>query len=402
MKPLSGIRIIDFTQAHAGSLATMLLADFGAEVIKIERAGVGDLARYWEPMIGDDSGYYAYLNRNKKSVAINAQEKEGKEIILNLIKNADVVCENFKFGSMEKMGFDYESIKKINPEIIYASLSGFGKTGEMKNAIGLDINLQAMSGIMDRTGFPNKPPTRVGVALGDHLSGMYMATAVNLAIINKMNTGKGQKIDIAILDSLFSVLEEAQITYELTGKSLSRSGNRYPSLAPYDTLKAMDGYVTIAVTNEKKWRLFCDTLNLNEMYNNELYKTNELRVKNYEQKLKPELEKTFASISKHEIEKKLNEAGISSSAVKSVDEAINNEQINDRDIIKEVNDKKLGKVMFPGIAIHMSETPGSIENTAPLMGEDTVYYLKMIGYTDDKILALKDFGIIETSEVSKL
>ncbi|MBV1757651.1 MAG: CoA transferase [Dethiosulfatibacter sp.] len=402
MKPLLGIRIVDFTQAHAGSLATMLLADFGAEVIKIERAGVGDLARYWEPMIGDDSGYYAYLNRNKKSVAINAQEKEGKEIILNLIKNADVVCENFKFGSMEKMGFDYESIKKINPEVIYASLSGFGKTGEMKNANGLDINLQAMSGIMDRTGFPDKTPTRVGVALGDHLSGMYMATAVNLAIINKMNTGKGQKIDIAILDSLFSVLEEAQITYELTGKSLSRSGNRYLSLAPYDTLKAIDGYVTIAVTNEKQWRLFCDTFNLNEMYNNEHYKTNELRIKNYEQKLKPELEKTFASLSKHEIEKKLNEAGISSSAVKSVDEAINNEQIKDRDSIKEVNDKKLGKVMFPGIAIHMSETPGSIENTAPLMGEDTVYYLKMIGYTDDEVLALKDSGIIETNEVSKL
>ena len=402
MKPLLGIRIVDFTQAHAGSLATMLLADFGAEVIKIERAGVGDLARYWEPMIGDDSGYYAYLNRNKKSVAINAQEKEGKEIILNLIKNADVVCENFKFGSMEKMGFDYESIKKINPEVIYASLSGFGKTGEMKNANGLDINLQAMSGIMDRTGFPDKTPTRVGVALGDHLSGMYMATAVNLAIINKMNTGKGQKIDIAILDSLFSVLEEAQITYELTGKSLSRSGNRYLSLAPYDTLKAMDGYVTIAVTNEKQWRLFCDTFNLNEMYNNEHYKTNELRIKNYEQKLKPELEKTFAALSKHEIEKKLNEAGISSSAVKSVDEAINNEQIKDRDILKEVNDKKLGKVMFPGIAIHMSETPGSIENTAPLMGEDTVYYLKMIGYTDDEVLALKDSGIIETNEVSKL
>lgn len=402
MKPLLGIRVVDFTQAHAGSLATMLLADFGAEVIKIERAGVGDLARYWEPMIGDDSGYYAYLNRNKKSVAINAQEKEGKEIILNLIKNADVVCENFKFGSMEKMGFDYESIKKFNPEIIYASLSGFGKTGEMKNAIGLDINLQAMSGIMDRTGFPDRPPTRVGVALGDHLSGMYMATAVNLAIINKINTGKGQKIDIAILDSLFSVLEEAQITYELTGKSLSRSGNRYPSLAPYDTLKAMDGYITIAVTNEKQWKLFCDTFNLNEMYNNELYKTNELRVKSYEESLKPELEKTFASISKHEIEEKLNEAGISSSAVKSVDEAINNEQIKDRDIIKEVNDKKLGKIVFPGIAIQMSETPGSIENTAPSIGEDTVYYLKMIGYTDDKILALKDSGIIETSEVSKL
>lgn len=396
MKPLKGIKIIDFTQAHAGSLATMILADYGAEVIKIERAGVGDLARYWEPMFGEYSGYYAFLNRNKKSIAINASDKEGKEIILKLIKDADVVCENFKLGSMERMGFDYETLKTVNPEIIYASLNGFGQTGVMKDKIGLDIHLQAMSGIMDRTGFPDGPPTRVGAAFGDHLSGMYMAAAVNLAIIHKMKTGHGQKIDIAILDSLFSVLEEAQAACEFTGRCGSRSGNAYPSMAPYDTLKTKDGYVTVAVSTEKQWRSFCQALELKDLLNDERYHNNESRDKNYYGYLKPELEKAFSSISKFEIEEKLNKAGVSASAVRSVGEVMKNEQIADRKVIREVDDKKLGKIRYPGPVIKMSRTPGSIETTAPLMGEDTEYYMRSLGYTDEDMDRLSKAGIVDT------
>ena len=172
MKPLTGVKIVDFTQAHAGSAATMLLSDFGAEVIKIERKGVGDLARYWEPIENGQSGYYVYLNRGKKSVSINASTPEGREILFRLIKEADVVCENFKYGSMERMGLSYETIKKVNPSIIYASLNGFGQYGIMKNAIGLDLQLQAMSGMMDRTGFAEGTPVKAGAALGDHVSGL--------------------------------------------------------------------------------------------------------------------------------------------------------------------------------------------------------------------------------------
>lgn len=402
MKPLNGIKVIDFTQAHAGSLATMILADYGAEVIKIERAGVGDLARYWEPMVGEDSGYYAFLNRNKKSMSVNAFEKEGKEIIYRLIKDADVVCENFKLGSMERLGFDYETLKAINPEIIYASLNGFGQTGEMKDKIGLDIHLQAMSGIMDRTGFQDGPPTRVGAAFGDHLSGMYMAAAVNLAIISKIKTGKGQKVDIAILDSLFSVLEEAQAIYELKGSCGSRAGNAYPSMAPYDTLKTKDGYVTIAVSTERQWKIFCEVLDLQNLFNNADYKTNELRDMHYEEGLKQELENAFSSMSKFEIEDKLNSAGVSASAVRNVSEIMDNEQIVERKVIREVEDKRLGKIKYPGPVINMSRTPGSIDTAAPLMGEDTEYYLKKVGYSDNEIIELSQAGIIETGVEVKL
>jgi len=401
MKPFSGIKIVDFTQAHAGSLATMLLADYGAEVIKIERAGTGDLARYWEPMVGDDSGYYAFLNRNKKSMAINASDKEGKQIVYDLIKDADIVCENFKYGSMDRMGFDYDTIKKINPEIIYASLNGFGQTGEMINEIGLDLQLQSMSGLMDRTGFPDGAPTKVGAAFGDHLSGMYMATAINLALIHKTLTGKGQKVDIAILDSIFSVLEDAPIINELTGKNTSRVGNAYPSMAPYDTLKTKDGYVTVAVSTDKQWKMFCEALELTDLLSDSSYKLNEDRCTAYTEVLKPRLEKEFATMSKFDIEDKLTASGVSASAVRDVREIMKNEQIIAREVIQEVEDKRLGKISYPAPIIKLSETPGSIEHTAPLMGEDTEYYLKQLGYSEEKIQNLIESGAVEIAQEVK-
>ena len=232
MRPLEGIKVLDFTQAHAGSLATMILADFGAEVIKIERAGVGDLARYWAPFKGEDSAYYAYLNRGKKSISLNASSDEGKEIIKKLVSEVDVVCENFKYGSMKRLGLDYEEMKKINPSIIYAALNGFGQTGPFKEVIGLDLQLQSMSGLMDRTGFPDGPPTKVGAAMGDQFSGMYLAMAINLALIHKKKTGEGQLVDVAILDSLFSILEAAPMTKVLRGSVPPRVGNSYPSISP--------------------------------------------------------------------------------------------------------------------------------------------------------------------------
>ncbi len=208
MKPFSGIRIIDFTQAHAGSLATMLLADMGAEVVKIERAGSGDLARYWAPFRGESSGYYAFLNRGKKSVSLDLSKPEGKQAVKALIAGADVVCENFKYGSMERMGLTYEEVRAIKPDVIYASLNGFGQTGPMRRNIGLDLHLQAMGGVMDATGFPDGDPVRVGVAFGDHLSGTYMAQAISLALLERTKTGRGQFIDISILDALFSLQRE--------------------------------------------------------------------------------------------------------------------------------------------------------------------------------------------------
>jgi len=394
MKPLDGVKILDLTQAHAGSLATMLLADFGAEVIKIERLGIGDLARYWEPIKNGGSGYYEFLNRNKKSVSLNAFSEEGREIIFKLVREADVVCENFKYGSMDRMGFDYETLKAVNPKIIYASLNGFGQTGPMKNSIGLDLQLQAMSGIMDRTGAPDGPPTRIGAAFGDHLSGTYMATAINLALINLKKTGAGQRIDIGILDSLVSVLEDSPVTYSLKGEMPPRSGNSYPSIAPYDTFKVKDGYVTIAVSTDRQWQTFCSALGFEELANNPEYKTNELRDLNYLENLKNRLEEKFAAMSRFEIERILTDAGISAGAVRKVSEAMEMPQIKAREMIVEHEDATLGKIAFPSVVIKLEKTPGRVENFAPAMGEHTREYLGKLNYSLEEIESLFQNSIV--------
>lgn len=395
MKPLQGVKIVDFTQAHAGSLATMILSDFGAEVIKIERAGVGDLARYWAPMKGDNSGYYTYLNRGKKSISLNASSDEGREIIFKLIKDADVVCENFKFGSMDRMGLSYEEIKKINPNIIYASLNGYGQTGPMKKTIGLDLQLQAMSGLMDRTGFPDGPPTKVGPAMGDQLSGTYMATAINLALIHKKLTGEGQRIDIAILDSLFSILEAAPVTQCLKGSVPPRVGNSYPSISPYDTFKAKDGYVSIGISTDRQWEKFCDALGMEDLKADERYKTNESRGDNYETGLKEAIEKVTSTMSKFEVEDKLRASKLACGAVYTVTEAMKTEQIKNREMLRTIEDKALGTVTIPGTVIKMSNTPGGYTEGAPLLGEHTKYYLEQLGYSEEEIKKLLDNKIIE-------
>lgn len=395
MKPLDGIKVVDFTQAHAGSLATMILADFGAEVVKIERAGIGDLARYWEPIKDGSSGYYAYLNRGKKSISLNASTEEGKEILLKLVKDADVVCENFKYGSMERMGLTYEVLKKDNPGLIYASLNGFGQTGPLKDKIGLDLQLQAMSGLMDRTGFPDGPPTKVGAAMGDQLSGTYMAMAINLAFIQRKKTGEGQKIDIAILDSIFSILEAAPISYSLKGEVPRRVGNSYPSISPYDAFKTNDGYVAIGISTDSQWQRFCEALNMRQLAKEEKYMTNESRGDHYELGLKQEIEQVTSQMSKFEIERILREAKLACGAVCTVAEAMKSEQVKARDMLVEVEDQALGRVVMPGTVIKMSETPGGVEMGAPLLGQHTREYLRKLGYGEQAIDDLIHQGIVE-------
>lgn len=396
MKPLEGVKVVDFTQAHAGSLCTMLLADFGAEVIKVERPGVGDLARYWFPFKNDSSGYYAYLNRGKKSIGVNGGTEEGRKILLDLIKDADIVTENFKYGSMERMGLSYEKIKEVNPEIIYASLNGYGQTGPMKETIGLDLQLQAGSGFMDRTGFADGAPTKAGPAMGDQLSGTYMATAIMMALTAKKKTGKGQKIDIAILDCLFSILEAAPITYCMTGSVPERVGNSYPSISPYDTFKAKDGYVAIGISTDNQWMKFCDVLGMDELKADERYMTNESRGDHYENGLKQAIEAVTSKMSKFEIEDKLREARLACGAVYTVAEAMETQQIKERNMLVSVYDEGIGEeIRIPGTVIKMSETPGGIAEGAPNLGKHTHFYLSKLGYSDEEINALAEKKVIQ-------
>ncbi len=396
MKLLEGIKIVDFTQAHAGSLCTMILADFGAEVIKIERPGVGDLARYWGPFKNESSGYYAFLNRGKHSIGVDGSTDEGREILFKLIKDADVVTENFKYGSMERMGLSYDKIKELNPDIIYAQLNGYGQTGPKKNDIGLDLQLQAGSGMMDRTGFPDGAPTKGGPALGDHISGTYMAISVVLSLIARKKFGIGQKVDIAILDSLCSMLEAAPVTYCLRGEVPPRVGNAYPSISPYDTFKTNDGYVAIGISTDGQWVKFCDALHMDDLKADERFATNESRGDNYDKGLKQSIEAVTSKMSKFEIENILRDARLACGAVYTVSEAMATEQIKDREMLVKVYDEGIGEeILIPGTVIKMSETPGHAQCGAPKLGRDTVKYLTALGYSDEQIKKLAADKIIE-------
>ena len=393
MKPFSGIRIVDFTQAHAGSLATMLLSDMGAEVIKIERAGSGDLARYWAPFRGENSGYYAFLNRGKKSVSLNLARPEGKQAVKKLIETADVVCENFKYGSMERMGLTYEALREIKPDLIYASLNGFGQTGPMKQNIGLDLHLQAMGGVMAATGFPDGDPVRVGVAFGDHLSGTYMAHAISLALMERAQTGRGQYIDIAILDALFSIQRQ-----NLAGNSGSivRRGNTSGKYAPCDCFPTRDGWFLLQVTRDEHWNALCAALHLTDLGARADLSDNAGRMA-HSAELKDTLSRIFASHERAELEHVLQAAGVPCSAVNSVAEAM--AQSRSDGLLAEVEDRAMGQLRFPDSHFHIDTVDTRVKEAAPLRGEHTAFYLSQIGYSRDEIEALIAGGAAEAAEV---
>ncbi|WP_317855279.1 CoA transferase [Chakrabartyella piscis] len=395
MKPLEGIKVLDFTQVHAGSLGTMLLADFGAEVIKVERIGVGDISRYWEPMKDGASGYFASINRNKKSISINAASPEGKEIIEKLVKEVDVVTENFKLGSMERMGFTYEKFQEINPGIIYARLNGYGQKGSLKQAMGLEIQMQAGSGMMERTGFAGGPPVKVGAAISDHTSGTYMATAIALALVEREKTGKGQVIDISILDSLFSLMEANVAQYSLKGVASERTGNGYPGAAGYDTYQAKDGYIAIGISTGRQWKTFCTVMGMEDILNNPDYKTAASRWDLYETSLLAEIESYTMQFTRDEIQEKLWSVGLPCGAVATPEEAMESEQVKAREMVVDIDDLGVGPMKIQGVIVKMEKTPGSVDASAPLRGQDTIHYLESIGYSKEKIEALQANNIVE-------
>lgn len=399
MRPLQGVKIIDFTQAHAGSLATMILADFGAEVLKIERKGVGDLARYWEPTKEGSSAYFSYLNRGKESISIDVSKEKGRDLVLELVKTADVVCENFKYGSMERLGLGYDVMQKVNPALIYASLNGFGQTGPDRHRIGLDLQMQALSGIMDRTGLPDGPPTKIGAAIGDQVSGIYLSMAINLALIHRKRTGLGQYIDISILDTLVSFLEASPVTLCLTGDVPARSGNMYPAIAPYDTFPTKDGYVSIGISTNDQWRRFCQALGMEDLLANPKYDSNEKRGMYYASELKGILTERISQYSKFDIERILRSEKLACGAVYTVSEAMETAHIQQRGMMIELSDPALGRVKMPGISIKLEGTPGYVSHGAPILGQNTQRYLAQLGLTAEEISALQEEQVIETARM---
>lgn len=397
MGPLTGITVLDFTQAYNGPYATMNLADYGARVIKVERVDGGDQSRFWSPYTKDgESGYFATYNRNKEGIAVDLGEPEGKELIKRLYAKVDVVIENFKFGTMDKLGIGYDVAKEINPGIIFTSSAGFGQTGPLRANTAYDNVIESMCGYMDMTGFPHEPPLRSGTSVGDSFTGLTAAFAVVLACYDKNRTGKGKRIDVAMLDTMFAILEDAILTYSLTGKEVSRSGNAKPrEIVPYDTYFCQDGFIAVTVTDESMWPDFCQALEMPELINDPRYADNDLRVANYDDFTKL-MNEVMAKKTEAWLVEQFSKFNIPATPVVPPHETIHHPQLLARDMVVKVNDTNVGEMTTFGIPIKYSKTPGSLYKGSPKLGEDTVKVMKEVGYAQediDKFIAEDIVGI---------
>lgn len=393
-KPLEGIRVLDLARVLAGPFCAAQLADLGAEVIKIERPGRGDDSRHFGPYKNGESGYYILMNRGKKGITLNFREPRAKEIFYELAKNADVIVENFKPGVTKKMGIDYETIKGINPKIIYASISGFGQYGPAASLPGYDIVAQAMGGLMSITGYPECPPSRVGSSIGDVSSGLYGAAAILAALYKRERTGEGDHIDVSLLDSIFAFCETNIVRCTIGGIVPQRVGSRHPLSAPFDIYQAKDGYVVIAVANEPLMDKLCAVMEMPELHKDPRFLTDGDR-SDHDKELKAIIEQWLKDYTVAEAVEKLRAGGVPSSPVHDIPQACADPQLKERHMLVTVDQPDAGPVEIIGQPMKFASFPDDAIGRAPLLGEDNAKVLTTLGgVKEEELQSLAEQGVI--------
>jgi predicted acyl-coA transferases/carnitine dehydratase len=392
---LEGIVVLDLTRVLAGPYCGTLIADMGATVIKVENPIGGDDSRSMGPFINGNSVYYANFNRSKLGCTLNLKTSEGKEIFKELVKKADIIIENYRPGTMEKLGLGYDELKKENPAIIYGAVSGFGHTGPLNKRAGYDIIGQAMGGLMSTTGWPGGPATRSGTPLGDVLGGLNLAIGILAALVNREKTGLGEKVDVALVDSVASAMENITMIYQATGRIPQRIGNRYESTYPYDSFPANDGDVIIAAGNNKLFSILCEIMEQPELKNDSRFLDVKSRVANHDDLF--EIVSTWTKkYSVEEIDKKLNDAGCPASIVNTIDRLVVDRQIaGAREMFPEIEQPGIGKLQITACPQKLTRTKSYPRKAAPLLGEDNIdIYGKLLEFDENKIKELKEKGII--------
>ena len=395
MKALSGVRVLDLTRALAGPYCTLMLGDYGADVIKIELPGRGDDTRHWgPPYIDGESAYFLSINRNKRSLTLNLKDPTGREVFMRLARNADVVVENFTPGVVNRLGIDYEAVKAENPRIVYSSISGFGQTGPYREKPAYDQMMQGLGGIMSLTGDPDGQPQKTGVALADIGAGMLAAYAVMTALFHRERTGVGQYIDVSMLDLQVAWLTYQAATYFATDTPPPRVGAAHPNLVPYQAFKCADGkYINVAVGNERFWQRFCKALGREDLVEMPEYAQNKDRVKNRDQ-LVALLQQEFDTRSTNRWVDILEEAGVPCGPINDLADVFSDPQVKARDMLLEVQHPSAGKIKQTGIPIKFSATPGSIDSPPPLLGQHSKEILLELGYSQDEVEALEQQEVI--------
>ena len=393
-KALEGVKILDFTRVYSGPYCTMLLADLGAEVVKIEAQGRGDDSRNFYPVKNGVSGYFTYLNRGKKSITLNLKSEKGKQMALELAKWADVVVENFSAGTIGRLGLGYEDICKVNPRIIYASISGFGQSGPYSRKAAYDGIAQAMGGMVNLTGYPDETPVKVGPAISDAATGVHAAVAILAALWHREHTGEGQYIDMSMMDTVFSFLENSIPIMTMMGINPERLGNGNPGSAPYNLYKCRDGVIMIATANNSLFTRLIGVMGQPELIEDPRFATNPER-KLHEHDIDPIVEAWTMQHDAEEIEKMLDAVGVPVAQIKTVEQLIDDPQLNQRDMVIEHDVPGVGKVKFPGNPLKLQKTPPVTDRRAPLLGEDTDDILKEILHcSDDEVKELREEGIV--------
>jgi len=392
--PLQGIKVLELSRTLAGPFASMLLADMGADVLKVEQPSIGDETRgYSPPEIEGESTYYLSLNRNKKGITLNLKTDEGKEIVKRLVAESDILIENFRNGTMEKFGLGYNELKEINPRLVYCAVSGFGRTGPMKDEPAYDLVLQGFAGLMSVTGESGSPPVKVGYSIVDLTTGLYASLGVMMALWVREKTGKGQYVETSLLESIVSLQTYLAQGVMATGIAPKRMGSAHPNIAPYQAFETKDGYVIIAIPNDWLWRKMCDALGLDDLKDNPKFTVNADRVE-YRTEL-IELMTIFTKIkTTKEITEKLREAGVPGGPINDIAQVLAEPQIKERDMILEVEHPTIGMLKMLGIPIKLSETPGSVRMAPPLLGQHTNEVLDHLGYSSEDIVHLKEKGVI--------
>lgn len=391
---LNGIKVIDCSRVLAGPYCSMILGDLGAKVIKIEAPGGSDDTRAWgPPFAGGESAYYFSANRNKRGMTLNLKSEKGREILKELIKSADVLLHNFKPGAMEKWGLDYGRVKVLNEHLIYCGISGFGQTGPYREMPGYDFVIQAMSGLMSITGPADMGPYKVGVAITDVLTGLYAANAIQASLLERKQSGSGQEIDLSLYDCAISSLVNVASNYLVSGKTPKRLGNKHPNIVPYQTFKAQDGEMAIAVGNDRQFRILCHELGVPELAENEDYLTNPKRLEHIDD-LETAINEALSQKTIDVWTKAFMKAGIPAGPIQSMDQVFQDPQVKARNMTVSVDHPTAGEITLVGSPINLSKTPVTYDRHPPLAGEHTEEILKEYHFSPEEIAEWRQNGII--------
>ncbi len=390
--PLDGVRVLELANYMAGPYCGMLLADLGAEVIKIENPQGGDFSRQTGPFVEGESAGFMALNRNKKSVTLNLKAARGKAIFLDLVQTADVVVENFRPGTMADLGLDYEALAQVNPRLIYSSASGFGQTGPYSQRAALDLIVQGMSGLMSITGEPGRPPVKVGVPIADLTTALFGALAIVAALRARDHTGEGQSIDLSLLESAVALEVWETSGYFATGEVPEPLGSAHRVSAPYQAIRTADGYITVGATSPRNWAAFCDAMGLQHLEHDPRFSVVSERRKRY-QELAALIEEVTATRPSEHWYRLLEAAGVPCGVLNRIDQVVNDEHVRARGFVVDLRHARLGSVRATGSPMRLSRTPVRLERAGPLLGEHTAEVLAGLGLSVEEVARLAQEGV---------